>query len=259
MSDLKDFADQLQQDVVADMAESYFGHRKDLDNMIEGFQLMVEDFRKIGPKLSLAAARLHALLLDRTTARNFYIALDILPSCIPFPEGEVVPFLESIPFALTVRGRYERCVCMAYERFQKIADEYLNGRYYPDPDQTGRKRLTVHYIRLKALAEHINEKVDQVNRVMSPSETLRYVKAMDPELAEKELFIGESCRLDECSLDEDLKFKPLDFDGLGLPVVQDLPRLAEVKPAIRDFCWQMFPGRVDEVRSVLQRMLVGSE
>lgn len=251
MSDLRDFANQLQQDVVSDMAESYFGARKDLDDMIAAFHVMVNDFKTMVPKLSQAAARLHLLLMDRQTARDFYIALDIVPSCIPFNDDSPKPFFDTLPFAFTQRGRFERTVCRAYHLFQQTADEYLNGKYFDDPDVPGRKRLTVHYIRLRALAEHINEEVDRINKDMSTTGTLRYVKRMDPVQSELELAIGEACLIEGCDLDEEMKFTPIDFEGIQLPVVQDLPPLSKVKPVIIDFCKEIYPSRKEDIKKAL--------
>lgn len=259
MADFRDFADQLQQDVVTDMAESYFGDRKEVDGMIEAYHQMVEELRKQEPALFQAAARLHTLLLDRQTAREFYIALDIMPSCIPFTDQAARPFFDSLPFAFTRRGRYERCVCRAYAMLQQTADVYLNGQYYDDPDASGRKRLTVHYIRLKALAEYINDRIDKVNKTMSPSETLRYVKKMDVEQSEREKLMGEACMIDGCSLDNDLKFESIDFDKLGLPAIQELPSLGKVKPAIREFCRSIYPKRKHDVAEAMKSLLGGRQ
>lgn len=247
MSDFEDFANQLQQDVVSEMAETYFCTRKNLDDMIVAFNLMALEFKAMVPKLSQAAARLHLLLLDHATARDFYIALDILPSCIPFNDEVPRPFFHSLPFAFTSLGRFERCVCRSYDLFQKSADEYLNGRYFNDPERPGRKRLTVHYIRLKALAEHINEEVIRVNENLSPSGTLRYVKGMDPTQVAKEKILGEACLIEDCALDRDLRFEPIDFAALELPVVQDLPSLRTVKCAICDFCKAIYPSRKADI------------
>jgi len=258
MIDFKDFANQLQQDVVSDMAESYFGDRKELDDMLKVFHQMAAALAQSCPKLFMAAARLHTLLLDQRTARDFYIALDILPSCIPFREEEARPFFDSLPFAFTLCGRYERCVFQAYSQLQQIADEYLNGKYYDDPESPGRKRLTVHYIRLKAIAEHINEKVDKINRTRTPSETLRYVKRMDIEQAERESVMGQPCLTDGCDLDKSLRFKPIDFAALELPVVQDLPRLDLVKPAIKTFCKGVCQLRKKDASRAMHSLLEGS-
>ncbi len=257
MSDLKDFADGLQQEVVTDMAESYFGDRKNLDDMIAAFNIMVLEFRSSGLALYQAAARLHCLLLDRQTAKDFYIALDIVPSCIPFSDEVPRPFFESLPFAFTGVGRYERCVFRAYSIFQKVADEYVNGRYFNDPEMQGRKRLTVHYLRLKALAEYINDEVERVNANQSPTGMLRYVKRMDTEKCEREDMIGQACLLEGGELDSDLKFSSIDFEGQELPVVQDLPSLVKVKPLIKDFCKEIYPSRKEDIKRAMASLRDG--
>lgn len=254
MSTIKDFADQLQQEVVSDMAESYFGARKDLENMISAFGSMASEFKEITLRLSQAAAAMHALLLDRQTARDFYISLDILPSCIPFPEDIPLPDFGDIPFAFTLCGRYTRYVSAAYARLQALSDEYLNGRYYDDPEQPGRKRLTVHYLRLKALAEHINSEVARVNTDMSTTGILRHVKGMDPEKMKKEHMLGDVCLMEGCKLDTDMYFTPIDFEALGLPVVQDLPSLEKIREPIRDFCRGICSSRKEDVGNVLNTL-----
>lgn len=251
MVDFSEFADQLQQEVVTDMAESYFGARKDLDDMIEAFNGMVAELREMEPSLSQAAARLHHLLLDRQTAKEFYITLDILPSCIPFTRETPRPFFASLPFAFTGAGRYEKCVSRAYDLLQKTADVYLNGKYYESEEYPGKKRLTVHYIRLKALCEHINEKIAQVNEQMSPSNALRYVKEMDPVQVEREKTLGQGCLSEGCSLDNDLRFTPIDFKSLGLLVIQDLPPLRRVREAINVFCRSVYQTRTEEVQDAM--------
>ncbi len=110
MVDFEDFADQLQQEVVTDMAESYFGDRKNLDDMISAFTTMVEEFRHMALKLSRASATLHHLLLDRETAKSFFIALDIVPSCIPFLMIRRVCSLIHCLLRFTGSGRYQKCV-----------------------------------------------------------------------------------------------------------------------------------------------------
>lgn len=257
MADFRDIADQLRQDVVTDMAESYFGDRKELDDKIFAFNYMVEEFKAQVPRLSQAAARLHALLLDPNNARDFYISLDIVPSCIPFSDEAARPFFDSLPFALTGAGRYARCVCRAYDLFQQVADDYINGHYYNDPDSPGRKRLTIHYLRLRALADHINGEVERLNTTKAPSGVLRYVKRMDVHQAELEDVLGQACLMDGCDMDIELEFSPVDFDGLGLPVVQDLPRLSLVKPLIKQFCKERYPSRKQDIKVAMDALRDG--
>lgn len=252
MDDFRDYADQLQQEVVSDMAGSYFGSRKELEDRISAFHQKVEELRVSIPKLRMAASRLHMLLLDKNTIDDFYISLGVSPSCIPFVEEVTAPLGMSIPFAFTLRGRYERSVCRAYHLFRDVADEYLNGRYYDDPEHPGRKLHTVNYLRLKDMAGDINEDVERVNNSLPPSRALEYIKQMDTHRMEQEKIMGEVCELEGCALDKDLQFQPIDFEANNLPVIQELPGIKAVRSTIVSFCRNIYPDRKTEIVAILE-------
>lgn len=253
MSNIKDYADGLQRDVVSEMAEHYFGARKNLENMVEVVNKWADELRSREEQVIAAAGNLHALLLDAETVRSFYIALDIVPGCVPpFDDKRSVPTMDKVPFALTRRARWIKCVEAAYHRFYKAADAYLNGTYFTDEE--GRKRLTIHYVRLKAMTEYVNEEVDKVNEDMAPSEALRYIKNMDPEYVAKENLVNPCLPTDGCSLDGDLKFGRLDFDSFGLMEIQELPHTVKVAPEIKAFCKSVYSGKKEEIGVVLDRI-----
>jgi len=99
--------------------------------------------------------------------------------------------------------------------------------------------------------------VERVNTEKSPIETLRYVKRMDSVQSELEDMIGQACLVDGCSLDQDLKFEKLDFVGLGLPIVQDLPRLSAVKLTIKQFCKEIYPSRKADIKAAMNALRDG--
>ena len=139
-----------------------------------------------------------------------------------------------------------------------MADEYLHGRYYDDPERPGRKRLTVHYNRLKALSEHINGEVRRVNEQLSATGMLRYVKEMDPEIVKREKIMGNACLLEGGGLDKDMCFTPLDFDSLALPVVQDMPPARDVQDAIRQFCKKLYSTNKHDVERIVDELRRGA-
>ena len=254
MTDFKDYADELQQEVVSDMAETYFGARKDIDDMLEVFDNMVGELRQHEPHLSQAAARLHRLLLDKETAEGFYETLGVAQTSIPYTDEAPKPFFDKLPFAFTGAGRYERCVFRVYNLLQKAVDEYLNGRYFDDPEQPGRKGLTVHYFRLKALSEYINEEIGKVNKT-AVSGALQFIKTMDPEQMQQEGIMGETAKGAE-RIDQDMHFSPMDFEGLGLPVVHELPALYSVREAIKVFCSKLYKERREDIAGAMQSLLI---
>lgn len=255
MADYSELADKLQHEVVTDMAESYFGDRKSLDDMIEAFGDMTNDLRDVMPRLYQSASRLFRLLLDREGVTRFSESLGITFEGLPFADDQPCTTPEPLPFALTTMGRYEKCIRAAYQHLRRQIQEYMHGRYY---DHEGRKRVTMHYHRLKAVAEMINQRVERVNSDMTPSGTLRYVKKMDPVQSEREKVMGQACLVDGCGLDKDLQFAFIDFKGLGFPELNELPPLDEVRPSIKEYCKQIDPSRRQEIKDVMEALRDGS-
>lgn len=254
MVDFKDFADKLQQEVVSDMAESYFGDRKALDDLIATYHRMAESLQTQVSSLNQAAARLRVMLLDQDTLELFSDTLGIPSNSIVETDVQARPLFDSLPFGLTDRGRYRGCLYSAYSMYQKSAARYLNGEYSDDPEQPGRKVLSVNYLQLHDLAERVNGEVERLNNDQVPSKTLRYVKQMDTEGAERSRIIGEPFLQEGCSLDCELKFEPVDFKALKLPFVQDLPELYKVKPQIKQFCKEIYPSRKSDMRNAMQSL-----
>jgi hypothetical protein len=217
---------------------------------------MADDLNAFVPRLTRAATRLHHLLLDRKSAADFYIALEVDPQCVPFTDEPYAPFFSRLPFAFTGAGRYEKCVRRSYGLFQKIANEYLYGRSYAHDEDKGRKRQTAGYIGLREFAGVIEAEVSRVNRNRAPTGTLRYVKGMDPVQAEREKIMGDVSYVDGGSLDQSLRFASIGFDELGLPEMQDLPPLSAVKDEIKSFGKALYRTRRKEARQAMKELVV---
>jgi hypothetical protein len=255
MTDFSEYADQLQQEVVAEIAESYFGERKNLDDMIEDFEVMIGELRQVGLRVGRAATRLDRLLLDRASVNAFFIALEVDPVCVPFALEPCSPFFDTLPLALTGAGRYAAFVYNHYVRLQEAAESYLHGEYFKEEGRNGRKRLTVSYIRLREFANRIDGEVIRVNRNRAPTGTLRYVKDMDPVQMEQERVMGDVSFVDGGTLDADLRFSPVAFADRGLPVVQELPAASTVKGVIRAFAKELFRNRPQEARLAMKSLV----
>ncbi|WP_319584756.1 hypothetical protein [uncultured Pseudodesulfovibrio sp.] len=247
MSDISDFADQLQADVISDMAESFFGDRKELDNALEAFGLIVRDFLPVIETMFRASATLRLLLLDEETVGGFCAEIGIEADRIPPAEGAAILVRESLPFALTAKGRYVACVEAAYKQLFDAIRDYLHGHYYTDPKQPGRKLLSVHYERLKEISDTINGKIHKANNDRSVSSVLREVKNMNPEQMEREDMLGDVSYGRGEGLDRDMCFMPIDFDGYRFPEVAELPPVEEIRPAMKRFCKKVFSERREAV------------
>ena len=254
MSDIEQFADGLNDELLSDMADSYFGVRKDLEEMISTFPLLVEQFRPVEHRVGQLVARMEFLLLGQENLRGLWLLLgvdaDVMPAGVALDEE---PFMEKVPWALTSRGRYLRCVRTVYALLRDMVDEYIHGRHYSDPEQPARKRLTIHYLRLRDMARYINETVDKVNSRMSPSATLRYVKQLDPGRMKKER-IGECSEEEACSLDRDLAFAYMDFSRFGLRELPELPGLAKVGSRLDGYARDLYAAHGPEILERLRSL-----
>ena len=247
MSDINNFADQLQMDVISDMAESFFGDRKEVDYALEAFAAMVEEFLPMIERLFQAAATLRLLLLDDATVDAFCSELGLETCHIPGAEGAPVLVRDSLPFALTAKGRYVVCVEEAYRGLLDAIREYLHGHSFDDPEQPGRKRVSVNYERLRQTADFINEKIDKINNERPLSSVLREVKNMNPEQVEREELLGDAVCGNGAGLDKDMCFMPIDFEGYSFPKEVELPPVNEVRPALKRFCKRLYGARRDEI------------
>jgi hypothetical protein len=254
VSDINDFADQLQMDVISDMAESFFGDRKEIDNALEAFATMVEEFLPVIERMFRAAATLRLLLLDDATADAFCAELGLETCRIPGAEGAPVLVRDSLPFALTMKGRYAACVEEAYRGLHNAIREYLHGHSFDDPEQPGRKRVTVNYERLRDTADFINGKIEKINNERPVSSVLREVKNMNPEQVEREELLGDASYGKGAGLDKDMCFMPIDFEGYRFPKEADLPPVNEVRPALKRFCKRVYGARRDEALKAMDAL-----
>lgn len=252
MSFFDDFADGLEQEVLSEVAEGFFGPRKRLDEMIEGLEYLLRQFRELEKWLGYRAELLHYLLMGREKVKSFYEHIGVDPARIPFdffcPNKSALPRL---PWALTSRSRYTKLVLSAYADFRQAADDYMHGRYYNDPKQKGRKRLTIHYDRIIKIVQGINQAVDKVNSEISPSCLLEYVKSFDADMVEKEKIAGGTYQGDHCTLDGDLCYDPVDLEVLELKEMPELPALEEAESRIRKFCFELYSENKVQVGKLL--------
>jgi len=255
MSGLKDFAEGLQQEVVSEIAENYFGMRKSLDEMIEALDVWADDLRKQAELVRHAASHLHCMLVDESYCQAFYAAIGAVPigvsmSCHALVTGSI----SRLPFSFTNAGQYAKCVFAAYEVLAERVDNYLNGRYYVDSeDPHGRKRLTVHYVRFQAMFDFVNQQIEQVNRRTTSCDTLRYVKHMDPELLEKEKVLDASLS-DYCSLAEKMRYEILAMEDYRVDVFRALPASDGLRSEIFRFAKQLYRKERGAVVALLKEL-----
>jgi hypothetical protein len=207
-----DFADDLKNEVLTEMADNFFSRRCRLDERLENFEsLRQRVIRRAAPAVDAVQA-LRRLLLSSPAADAFFKNLDLDPAALP-PAGQTLPIPR--PLALTAGGRYRKAVLRAYDTMRKAIEHYNEGGYAPDPRQPGRMMPTPGYNHLQSVAESINAEIEAVNATQSPSDLIRFNRSLDPGRLDQESACG--CIGDMCRLNNELAFTPLDPATFGVP------------------------------------------
>ncbi len=230
------FADGLKDEVVSEMAETFFGARRELEQSIEAWNALAQRLKDRVTVLAERAACLGFLFFDEAGEEGFYRLLGVPPG--PFADladrarAACIAKMR-IPFGFTRVGRYIKLVERTYEAFRKELDDYLHGSWSDDPARPGRKIISPNLSQLRHLAADINVQVEKVNAWQNPSCALRAIRSMDPEEAERRRITGATLQDEDCGLDRSMAFSPVDPAAAGFP---DLPFLPS---------WEQGRGRLD--------------
>lgn len=247
----KTFADALETEVLTEMAGTFFGARKTLEDMVEDFQLHVEELKSREAKVFSRVFFLRSLLLGPEGETAFYAELGIAP---PFPDsrnhsGSRTWHPDSLPFAFRAATRYAKAVALAYAEVRHACEVYMTGEFEDDPEHSGRKRLSLHYRMLERLCVRLNARIDKVNTEMTPSSVLQYARNISSADQPGQGAISNSLGAE--SLDKGLMFQKIDFASLGLWKAPSLPPAEACAEAIRRFCARHYEQHGPHIKKVL--------
>jgi len=253
MGGTKNFSDNLVEEVLTDVAQAFFGARKELDDLSDLFMAYVQRLQEEARRVEAIAGQLNHLFVRSTVSRNFYVMLGIDQS-EPYLNSRFVPDHRpvSIPFAVTDRGRFIKLVLRIYHALQCASDAYVRGPAIED-DEAGEP--PVYYNLVRSMCAVINEKVCGVRDGMSPACVLQYAKRFDPSQAQKAKVTGASSG-QYAHMDAKFECQPIDFDQLDLVLFPDLPKVKAVKADIVAFCKQCYPDIRSEVRIRIQQFRI---
>ena len=172
-------ADDLADEALAEMADTFFGERKEIEDLVEHIEAVARHLRDEAPRILDLGAALHGLLSSPEVVREMYAAVDVDPK--PFlalvPARPRVELDMPKPFALTAAGRFAKQGLAAYQAFQVALDDYLHGVYEDHPEYEGRKRLKPNLEHLGKLVVSVNERIVKVNE--APGQVLSYAHRLD--------------------------------------------------------------------------------
>lgn len=251
MSRYKTFADALESEVLTEMAGTFFGARKNLEDMMEDFQLHVEELRAREAKVFSRVFFLRSLLLGPQGEAALFAAIGVDP---PFAgssghSGSRTWHPDRLPFAFLRSTRFAKAVLQAYSELRASCEVYMSGEYEDDPERSGRKRLSLHYRMVERLCSRLNERIEKQNTEMTPSSVLQFARSIH--MADQPGHGTLSNTLGAESLDKGLMFKTIDFESLGLWKAPSLPPPESCGEAILRFCAGFYQEHAAQINKVL--------
>jgi hypothetical protein len=248
MKPSNDLSDMLVEEVMCDMAETFFGSRVEIDEMLELFEEYVEELKKKSEDVSLRAGLFNNLLINSKTITEFYSLLNLNPENLmkksTYSE-KILP--EKMPISLTDKSEFTKLFLFAYESLQKACDDYVHGKLIEEDDEN----QSVNYVLLVNMSRVINEKIKKVNE-RSTVCTLQYARQFKTEIIEKEHVVGTGFSENGCDgIDRNMKFKPLKFDSYKIEKYPELPKTETVKSNIITFAKKVFTDNTVAAKKVL--------
>jgi len=247
----KTLADALESEVLTEMAGTFFGARKALDEQAEDFRLTAESLRQQTAKVFARVFFLRSLVLGPAGEAELFAALGLPPQ---FPEAQGQSGLrgwqpDHLPFALFASSRYVKTVLLAYGELVHACEVYMQGEYEDDPEHKGRKRLSVNYATVESLCRALNARIEKLNADMTPSSVLQYARNISTQEQPGQGSITNVLGAE--SLDKGLMYSPVDFAALKLWRAPKLPALTDCEERLRAFAKAFHSVHADKLRRVL--------
>jgi hypothetical protein len=249
-----DFSEKLAGEVMADMADNYFGARKRLDDLVDIFHQFVDKCREKGEAVEADARGFNALLTGTAEAARFYERIGVTdPDPLLASASMDRAVLDHLPDAFTLKGRYIKTARKVYERLQKRCDDYLHGPPdFTDPEDL--QDMEAHYDLIVRMAKSINQQIEKINKSRSPGSMLQYVRGFQPEWDQKADIAGSNLVGFADGVDEKLTYKPIRFEELGLKHYPDLPEPDRVAKPLKSICADLYSRQRDAVAESMEKM-----
>lgn len=248
-----DYAEDLKTELLQEMAENFFSRRKNLEDDLDHFYMLVTRLRRPAVNALRAWRTFYGLLLAGPEAREFLAGLgqdvDALLAHHP-PSGDLCPIEQ--PFALTRRGRFVKTTRRFYEHLRETVLDYNDGVFADDPVNSRMKRRTPGFHQVKELCAALNAEITAVNEHQTPYCVLSFAHSLDPVRMQQERVTGAILQGDTQKINQDLAFLHIDFADLGLPDFGDLPPVKDVEERLEALCDRLYAARKDDIDRILR-------
>jgi hypothetical protein len=240
----RDFSDPLKEEILTQMADTFFRPRKEVERGMDLVQEYARILKRSRGRLEATAALLHRLLLSTDNMRVLFGLLGV--DARPYLTGEA-PSASALrrprPFAWSARNRYLKVVRETYAALKVERDRYMEG----ERRDGGGGSPPVYYRLVEEICRQVNQHVHRINSEISPSDTLQFVKRLDPEREERERITGATGNLYAHGMESRFCYRPIPFASLEIPAYPPLPSVEKARPILSRFartCWRQAPGEV---------------
>jgi hypothetical protein len=245
------FADALESEVLTEMAGTFFGARKALEDESEDFRLLVGELKSQAAKVFARVFFLRWLLLGPEGEAEFFAALGV-PT--PFADAQAQSGSRTwapdrLPFAILPSSRYAKALLLAYAEVQNACAVYMGGEYVDDPEHKGRKRLSVNYKQVERQCRALNRGIAKLNSDMTPSSVLQYARNISSQEQPGQGAITNILGAE--SLDKGLLFTAVEFEKLGIWRAPELPAPAACEGGLIAFAKAFYKAHEAKLRKML--------
>jgi hypothetical protein len=244
----------LESEVLSEMAGTFFGARKALEDLREDFFLRVEALRALAATVHARVFFLRSLLLGAEGETALFAALGLPPQFADVHDSSGLRAWrpERIPFAILPSTRFAKLVLLAYAEIQHACEVYMHGEYEDDPQRKGRKRMSLHFKMVESLGQRLNDGIEKLNADMPPSSVLLYARSISTTEAPGQGAITNALGAE--SLDKGLEIAPLDFAALKLWRAPELPDPKDCEGRLRTFAAAYYDANAGKIRPVLGKL-----
>ena len=230
-----DLLSSLSRQVKEDVVENYLRERRLVEYQIEDLKAMAKVVDSHAAYTGMRLTRLAYLMVDEKMWGRLRDLIKVEPDtfwCTCIEDNFQGPQVRLIHvMAFTTRGKYQKLVYEAYNRF------YLRMKEYREK-----------YDKLEAMLRGVNFNIKKFMGNFDLLTIINFLKSMDVCLLENQKVLGCNFTGEEiCSIESKLCFRPLTLELLNLEPPLDLPapRLIEDRlNAITDDVWNLNKDRI---------------
>ncbi|MCG8530186.1 MAG: hypothetical protein MI749_05930 [Desulfovibrionales bacterium] len=259
MTDFNSLSSSLQGEVMVDIANGFFGARKEIDDERELFEHIENDIRLSEQRALNTCAQLQALLTCDECVKILLRMIGVPVSFLQRVEFTDPWLSMKLPFALTDEGRYKKCVLHTYEKMYNAFGFFLHGVPYKKMDSEEKWGRTTGYYRYMEWCDDLNERISVVNRDHSPTQVLNVVRGMDVEKVAKQRAVGAINAEIGCTPGEDMCLLLLPKEELEKLALPELPALDTkigkghtVAALVKKYASEVYRRERDAVQYVLE-------